>query len=133
VRRLLLAAALLAPGCASPCLEDLDAACAPLYEPTWENVHARTLEPTCGSGGGSCHAPGTDHGGFVIDDEESTWRRFLGLDGAPPLAEAGDAACSLLVRVVRSDAATEQMPPGDPLSDAEACAIQRWVDEGAVR
>lgn len=130
--RPLLLAALLA-GCSTPCLDDLDAACAPLYEPTWDNVYTRTLEPTCGTGGSSCHSAEGAQGGFAISDADATHDRLVGADGGEALVEPEDAGCSRLVQVVRSADVSVQMPPGDPLSDAEACAIQQWVDAGAAK
>jgi hypothetical protein len=132
IRTVPLLAALLV-GCAPPCLDDLDAACAPLYEPTWDNVYERTLVGSCSSGGSTCHSAQGAQGDFATGDQDATYARLLGTDGSAPLLEADDAACSLLVRVVRSTDVNEQMPPGSPLSDAEACAIQQWVDGGAAR
>ena len=46
---------------------------------------------------------------------------------------AGDPACSLLVeRLVSSDPKL-QMPPGNPLSAAERCALVQWIEKGATR
>ncbi len=126
--RLLLLAALLA-GCGTPCLDSVDASCTPLYAPTWDNVFTRTLEPTCGQPGGSCHAPEGAQGGFVVSDATSTLEALLA--GDEPQVLAGDAACSLLVYVAATEDVDAQMPPGDPLSATEACAIQQWVDAGA--
>ena len=47
----MIALLLLLAGCGAPCLDSVDVECAPLYEPTWDNVHSRTLEPTCGQPG----------------------------------------------------------------------------------
>ena len=57
-----LAAAL--AGCSGDeCLADLSADCAPLYEPSFQNVFAQTLKPSCAIGRAACHAPeGAKHG-----------------------------------------------------------------------
>ncbi len=128
-----LAALLFAWGCNAPCLEDLDAACAPLYEPLWSNVYARTLEPTCGTGGSTCHSAEGAQGGFAVGDEQSTWEHLLGRDGGSAPVVAGDPECSPIVRLLRSTDSSEQMPPGDPLSEAEICAVQRWIADGATQ
>lgn len=120
---------LLLAGCGAPCLDSLDEACTPLYEPTWDNVYTRTLASTCGQPGGSCHGAEGAQGGFAISDADATLAALLA--GDEPLVTAGDAACSPLVYAVRTDEVDAQMPPGDPLPEAEACAVQLWVAAGA--
>ena len=115
---------LLLAGCSgAPCAPE-PGACAPLYEPTWDNVYANTLEPTCGLAGG-CHGPDAATAGFeVSEDQDATYASFLGK------LEPPDASCSLAIRRMHLDGASG-MPPGAPLDDAEICAIQLWVEAGA--
>lgn len=132
---LLLGAAL---GCAgdTDCVEGLPADCAPEYPATFEQVHARTLAPSCAVAGGACHAADGKQGGLDLSDVEGA---FLALTQAPATSASGarvvpgDAACSLLVRRIESARLDEVMPPGAPLREGVRCAIRTWIDEGAPR
>jgi hypothetical protein len=67
------------------------------------------------------------NGGLVVsDDIDATY------DSVLAKLEPGDAECSQIVRQLGHDGA-DSMPPGDPLSDVEFCAIRLWVAEGANR
>ena len=44
----------------------------------------------------------------------------------------GDAACSEFVVRVDSPGKDYQMPPGDPLTPEERCALIQWVQMGAT-
>jgi hypothetical protein len=133
----LAALAALASGCssgetASGCVQGLDLTCAPLYDPTFDQVYTRTLKPTCALSGASCHASEGAMGGLVFADADSAYAALLGEGGAKPRVLAGDAACSLLIE--RLDATSAKvMPPGAPLADAERCAVARWIQNGAKR
>src|SRR5512133_1559100 len=123
----LLAGAVLACGCsdgepAQACVPALDLACAPLYSPTFDQVYARTLQPTCALAGTSCHSSEGAMGGLVFADPDAAYAALLGQSGDAARVIAGDAACSVLVE--RLHATGEQaMPPGSPLADAERCAV----------
>ena len=110
------------------CVTDLDTACAPLYQPTFQNVFDQTLVPTCGIAGSACHGADGRQAGLVFAEIEEAHRLLL--DGR---VEAGDAACSLLMRRLESDDSGFQMPPGRKLNEAERCAIQQWIGNGAAR
>ena len=103
--------------------------CSPLYTPSFANVYAETLKPTCGQSGTACHSTDGAQGGFVISDLESTHAALID-DGR---VVANDAACSpLVVRLETSDS-NQVMPPGGALSFEERCAIETWINSGAVR
>ena len=127
----------LASGCSSgettsACVQGLELTCAPLYDPTFDQVYTRTLKPTCALSGASCHASEGKRGGLVFADADSAYAALLGEGGAKPHVVAGDATCSLLIE--RLDAADARvMPPGSPLADAERCAVARWIQNGAKR
>ncbi len=129
--------AALASGCGpaettSTCVQGLDLACAPLYEPTFDQIYTRTLKPTCAISGASCHASEGAMGGLVFADADGAYAALLGQGGAKPRVVAGDAACSLVIeRVDATD--SKVMPPGAPLADAERCAIAQWIQNGAKR
>jgi hypothetical protein len=116
-------ALLAATGCPSETCVELDAVCDPLYEPEWANVYVRTLQPSCGVGGGSCHSSEGAKGGLILDDEDAAF------EGMQQRLIPGEASCSLIAVRLHLD----EMPPSSPLSAAEQCAVQRWIDSGAVR
>lgn len=114
-------------GCeAEPCVE-LSASCTPLYEPTFQNVHANTLVPSCAVAGASCHAAEGRQGGLDFSTAESAHAALLGV------ARPEDAACSPVLVRLESTEAGFAMPPGRPLSAEERCAIRRWIEAGSPR
>lgn len=102
--------------------------CAPLYAPTFANVYARTLAPSCATGGSSCHGPAGGRGGLVLADETSAYAALL--DGGRVIPS--DPGCSELIARVTSTDPDRQMPPGSALSEAERCAIVQWIANGAM-
>jgi hypothetical protein len=109
------------------CVE-VELSCAPLYEPVFEQVFTRTLQPGCAVDGNSCHSGATAQAGLQMDDIDMAYQ-LLVTEGR---VVAGDPNCSLLVtRLQGANGGT--MPPGRPLSDAERCAIETWVANGALR
>ena len=124
--------ALLSTGCSGDdgsCIE-VTADCAPLYQPTFDNVFSRTLQPTCGIAGASCHASEGAQGGIVFDTIDQSYQLIV-TDRA--LVDTTDIGCSDLLRRTESTDSSFVMPPGGQLSEAERCAIRQWVDNGAAR
>ncbi len=113
------------------CVKGLDLACAPLYDPTFDQVFNRTLHPTCAQPGSNCHASEGAKGGLVFEDASASFALLMGDTDGRARVIAGDAACSLIVERLAS--ADLGMPPGGPLSDAERCAIVQWIEAGAKR
>jgi len=113
-------------GCGSDCVE-LPDSCDPLYEPTFDNVFTNTLQPTCGFEGGACHSADGAQGGLVFEEIEESY------DLVMERVLEGDPACSLLIQRVDAEDAADGMPPGDPLSEEERCAIRTWIEDGAQR
>lgn len=107
---------------------DVGDACAPAYEPTYANVFSRTLQPSCGKPGVSCHANEGRQGGISFADESSAYDAIVGKS-----VRAGDPACSDLVARITSTDGMVRMPPGASLPLGERCAIVRWIAEGAKR
>ncbi len=124
--RELIVVALFAVGCSSaeePC-EPIDTSCTPQYEATFENIHARTLTPSCANSA-SCHASETSSGGFSLADPD---------DGFGALAQFSEGgSCGALAVRITSASAAFQMPPGRPLSEGEQCAILLWIEAGSPR
>lgn len=117
------------PGDEGTCVE-VDLACQPLYEPTFDNVYSRTLEPTCGAAGSQCHAREGAQNGLIFADPDEAYEHLL--SAGEPLVVPGDPACSPVVRRIEATGAL-QMPPGDPLPAAERCSIIQWIENGAER
>jgi hypothetical protein len=121
--------AILPAGCASdsiPSCVKVDTACAPLYAPTFENVYTNTLKPTCGSDAVSCHSAQGRQGGVNFASAGQAYDSLLAGQ-----VKRGDPGCSPMIVATSSVGASYQMPPGDPVSVAERCALVQWVQAGA--
>ena len=131
-------AALLAAGCdgddsTANCLTGLTTACAPLYPPTFDNVYARTLAPTCAQPGTQCHGTAGVQGGLYFTTADDAFALLLGeVDGRPRVLP-GDPSCSLLIERIFSTNPATAMPPKSPLASGESCAIIQWINGGAKR
>jgi hypothetical protein len=129
---LALGIATLTPSCSGDECVVVSSDCAPLYAPEFDEIFARTLQPTCAASGGSCHAPEGMQGGLAFADVDSSYAALVdGGDAARVLA--GDPGCSLVVRKLESTEADVQMPPGAPLSEQERCVMVQWIAGGAKR
>ncbi len=102
--------------------------CTPAYEPTYDQIFATTLQPTCAKSGVSCHAPQGPQGGLDFADKESSYTRLLQRAVRP-----GSPECSLLVQRIIATDGRFRMPPGRSISEGEQCAIIQWVAGGAPR
>jgi len=131
MRQLWLVAVLAAPAVACtteppPACIVVDTTCAPLYAPTFDNVYTMTLQNTCGSGRASCHSAAGHQGGMTFETEQKAYDALLAGRVMP-----SNPACSKIVVRTSSPGAPYQMPPGDPLSEAERCSLIQWVQAGA--
>lgn len=111
-----------APACAPAPAET----CVPAYEPTFSNVFDKTLLPSCGKSGVSCHAEGAQ-GGYRFLEQGEAYRNLH--DGNDVVA--GNAPCSGLVTRLEATSGKVRMPPGRSLPEGEICAVRRWIAEGA--
>ena len=107
--------------------------CAPLYEPTFEALFLRTLNPSCGIEGSTCHQGGGagTKGGLTFDSPRSSYAALLDTSRSWRLVAPGDPECSKVVYRIASHDLGEVMPPGRPLSAAEQCTIVTWIARGA--
>ncbi len=111
--------------------------CAPLFSPTFDEIHTRLLVPQCTGGGSACHFDGESLGaaehGLALLDADGAHALLLEDRGDATFVTAGDASCSpLFVRlVVEGD--RRSMPPGAPLAEGERCTIAQWIEQGALR
>ncbi|MFT7624830.1 MAG: putative membrane protein [Myxococcota bacterium] len=119
-------------GCSTDSSDDsveLPADCTTLYEPTFDNVHTRTLQVSCALAGGACHAAEGGQGGLVLAGIDDAYSNLLGAGRVI----ADDAASSLLLQRLYTTDGSKRMPPGNALSDEERCAVLQWVNNGAER
>ena len=105
----------------------VDTSCTPLYEPVFDEIFTRTIKPKCGVDGRACHGSGGAKAGMVLEEVEASYVHLVDEGRVVPM----DSGCSLVVQ--RLDGQGGLMPPGDPLSEAEQCTIQMWIDNGAKR
>ncbi len=116
--------------CADVALDKASLECEPLYEPSYDNVFAITLKPTCAKSGVSCHASTGHQGGLAFENADEAYRQLL---ESTQVVRAGDAACSALVGRIRATDGKVRMPPGRSLVRSEQCAVLRWIQNGAKR
>jgi hypothetical protein len=109
-----------------PACITVDTACSPLYAPTFDNIYTMTLRDTCGSQRSSCHSAVGRSGGMSFEDEQHAYDALLAGRVVP-----GNPGCSKMIVRTDSPGASYQMPPGDPLSEAERCTLILWVEAGA--
>ena len=114
------------------CIET-DPDCSALYEASFDQVFEQTLASSCGVGGGSCHGAEGGQAELFFSEADEAWELLTEDRGSGPLVIPGEAGCSPLIQILRSDDESALMPPGSPLSDAEICAIEQWIDDGAER
>ena len=108
--------------------------CKPLVDPpTYDAIYTQILRPTCGQSA-TCHASGSVKGGLSFATADESYAMLLGQNGAPARVTAGNASCSPLMERIMSDDPSYRMPRGsNPLSEAETCAITKWIANGANR
>lgn len=104
--------------------------CTPLYEPSYDNVFAKTLKPTCAKSGVSCHASTGRQGGLAFEDADESYKLLLETTQA---VRAGDPSCSAIVGRIVATSGTVRMPPGRSLEAAEQCSVIQWIANGAKR
>lgn len=111
----------------APVCEPYEPACTPIVNPvTFDALYTNVLAPSCAGTPGTCHTARAS-GGLDLSTVE------LAHANLSPRAGGGDVACSTLWARVASSDATRRMPPGRALSDAQLCAIGRWIEAGAPR
>jgi hypothetical protein len=113
------------------CNTEITATCAPLYNPTFQNVYDMTLRPHCGSGARSCHSSDGNAGGMSFATIDEAYADLLA-DGEDRVIP-GDIACSVMLIRTHSTQGGVQMPPGSQLPAAEKCSLVQWVAQGALR
>lgn len=118
------------------CINFDTAGCDLLYEPTFDNVYAQTLLPTCATMTASCHSdaqsPGAvDHDLFFAGAADSHMR-LLQDRGDETFVRANDPSCGVLSVRLRTDDEVLRMPSGSMLLDTEICSVLTWIANGAL-
>jgi hypothetical protein len=118
----------------SACLHELlPEDCTPLYQPTFEKVFTQTLQAGCAVGENSCHTSAGAKGGLIFEDIDASYAALTDPERDDVLVLPGDPGCSALMIILEKDDPQDVMPPGNPLSDGERCAIMKWILNGAPR
>jgi hypothetical protein len=95
---------------------------------TWA-LPARTLHPSCGLDGASCHGGRGRQGGLAFTNVEESYDLLV----STGKVSAGHPGCSeMMVRILSTDGKT-RMPPGRALDAGAQCAIRQWIWNGAKR
>lgn len=139
-RALALASLVTLAGCSSEtpsaepvvnCLDagTIDTSCQPAYEPTYDQVFAATLKPSCAKSGVSCHAATGKQGGLAFEDPDEAFSDLA----TTRVIQPGQPECSEIVRRLTADSGKVRMPPGRSLPANEQCAVIRWIQNGAKR
>jgi hypothetical protein len=115
---------------AGSCVE-VELACDPLYEPTFDNVFAQTLNDKCADA--PCHDAQMPQADLSYVDPDQAYDLLLGISDSRQRILPGDPGCSLLIRRIESMNPGFQMPPGAMLSEQERCSVRQWIAEGAER
>jgi hypothetical protein len=102
--------------------------CTPSYEPTFANVFAKTLAPSCAKSGVSCHAEGAQGGLSFLDEN-----RAYEILATHRSVVANGASCSPMVTRLEAVDGKVRMPPARSLPEGEICAVRRWIEAGAKR
>jgi hypothetical protein len=133
MRRLLLVVCVAAAGCPDeppPACKMVDTTCTGLaYQPTFHNVYANTIAVSCGTDKSSCHSASGRAGGLSMATEDEAYMNLL----MTPRVKPNDPSCSEMIVRTDSPGKDYQMPPGDPLSPEERCALIQWVQMGAMK
>jgi hypothetical protein len=117
----------------APACVTVNANCQPLFDPpTYASLFTMILQPTCASGTHTCHTSDTKKGGLVFEDATDSYNLLLGM-GADHRARVlpDNPGCSILMERLQSKDPAFQMPPGNPLSDAQICDFAKWLTAGA--
>ena len=104
------------------------AECAPQYEPVFDSVYINTIQRSCGVGANSCHGSSSAAGNLDLSSPMVAHEQLLEKNRVIP----NDPACSVMVQRMNHSDSSLLMPPGSPLSPAEICAVQKWIEAGAA-
>jgi hypothetical protein len=121
-------------GCASSEGEEcvaIPSACAPLYEPTFENIYSQTFASKCSVGNTACHSTSAAKGDLVLEGMDAAYESLMA--AGYERVNVDEPGCGVLAQRIESDDSGYVMPLGAKLSDAERCSIHLWVRDGAKR
>lgn len=101
--------------------------CPTVDAPTFVELHAAVIGPSCGTGA-TCHVPGDTISDLDLASA-STARTTL-IEGG--YVVPGSPQCSELVQRMTSGERLFVMPPTGRLSVEQQCAVIAWVRDGAL-
>jgi len=111
-----------------PICPPVAAECTPQYEPVFDSVYTNTIQRSCGVGANSCHGAGSTASGLDLSSPMVAHEQLLEKNRVIP----NDPACSVMVQRMNHSDPSLLMPPGSPLSAAEICSVQKWIEAGAT-
>lgn len=122
-------------GCADQIVSECDDPIPGLSEAklnTFTGIQEKLFTPTCALAG--CHASISAQAGLVLE-KGAAYNNLVNVQGQVftqfVRVEPGDAANSLLIKVLHGDGVS-QMPPGGSIDDAVIDSIAMWIDNGAL-
>ncbi len=115
------------------CVEVDVQGCTPAFDPTFDQVWAEVLEPSCTAPGTSCHGESRAAGagnGLILVELDSAYNALVNGGFVIP----GDAGCSALVDRLETSDTSRRMPLGEvQLSEPLRCGVRQWIEAGAPR
>jgi hypothetical protein len=69
----------------------------------------------------------------VLAEVDEAYDALTGVDGSVPRVNPDEPRCSEMLVRIDSPGKDWAMPPGDPLTANERCAIRQWIAAGAPR
>lgn len=100
--------------------------------PTFSEIFARTLQPSCGSNA-SCHAGASAQHGLRLDDEATAYQGLMAKNAAGTTARVipNDLKCGELIVRLETPNKSWTMPKGGHLPENLLCVIRHWIADGA--
>ena len=107
--------------------------CAPLYQPTFDNVWKYTLSVTCAAV--DCHSGSQPTGNMALDQEDQAYANLLSKSAnGEPRVNPRDVQCGkVIVRLHTPNEPYSMPPPPTSLDPGALCAITQWIANGAMR
>lgn len=120
------------------CLTDLPPNCETAINPTYDEIYDKIISGRCAGGGTgtACHGREGMQGKLGLYNADVAYDALLGKDATQRARVIPkDPSCSILMERLESKDPKFRMPLGEsaPLSSGLRCAIQLWIDAGALR
>ncbi len=101
--------------------------------PNYSEIQASVFTPNCAVG---CHSGGAPSGGLNLE-EANSYMELVGVasnqDANFDRVTPGDPDNSYLIQKLEGTASSgQQMPPGNPMAQADIDTIRQWITDGAI-